>query len=241
MKKNNVSSEQWIRRRYLTRLIICNGAHLNSAMQRLLDAPDFYLQNSEGPFFKWQQGDTTTVGVVRVADKTYVVKRYNYKSFWHRLKVWFRGTRLQRAWRYGLRLKTLGIPTVQPVAMIEERYGPFHGRGYLITEYVPGIKGSDYFGAEFKPQSNWRNVADTIAHLARQMHAARLSHADFHCGNMLIVEQHAVLLDLDHVQYHHTNFFLKRHHHKDIALLLKYLKRDNVIVYEYLADILQKP
>ena len=74
-----------------------------------------------------------------VEGEAFVVKRYNIKSRPHAIGRMWRPTRAQRAWQNAHRLRMLGIPTFQPIALIERRVGPFRRDAYLVMRDIGGV------------------------------------------------------------------------------------------------------
>lgn len=57
------------------------------------------------------------------------------KGYWDGWK----GSKARRAWQVACALKDAGVGTPPPIAFFEERVGARIGRGYFVTEFVPGL------------------------------------------------------------------------------------------------------
>lgn len=203
---------------------LCKRTCFTKAFKELLSNPDDFLANSQGPVFKCLNNDTTTVAVVEIDRRKFVVKRYNIKGLGHWLKKFWRKSRAMHAWQHAHYLQALQIPTLTPLAVIEKRFGILRGRSYFIYEYVEGIKGSDYFSAEAKIIPAWGQVIKNFVDMLRLMHKGGIIHNDLQCGNLLIVGTNPLLLDLDHVRIyrHHGKKFI-REARRDLQHFLDFL------------------
>ena len=137
-------------------------------------------------------GHSATVFRLNLGGSPVVVKRYNIKSLSHRLRRWFK-RRALTAWRNGHRLGLLMIPTAEPLALIERRWGPFTGQCYLVME----DKGDLDLAAETRAQGWLPGRLEQIAALFRQLQAAGLGHGDAKASNFLVHGDRVHLIDLD--------------------------------------------
>jgi tRNA A-37 threonylcarbamoyl transferase component Bud32 len=197
-------------------------------MQKLLADPDEQLNKAPGPFFKNISGDTSTVGVVTVDDKKFVVKRYNLRGFLYSLKKMFRKSRALRSWHNSRYLDRHHIPTPKPVAVLIKHFGPIRGKTYFITEYVDGVQGLDLFAKNSQLNIAWEKGLENVTELLKKLHSARITHDDFQLKNMIFVNNIPVLLDLDHMRIHQYNSFWFRHNfRKDVENFLRHLDKMN--------------
>ena len=211
-------------------LIILNKKYDSASLQSLIANPDYYLEHSEGPFFKSEAGDTTTIGVVKLKDQKIVIKRYNIKSFWHSLKKCCFKSRAWHSWQNIYKLQQIGVETVAPVALIENRWGLLCNKAYLLTEYADNsIRGCDYFGKDASPKDQWQVVVRNISIMAAKLKKALLHHRDFQYGNIIIRGEQPLLLDLDHMrEYRRNTIFFRRSFKKDIQHFLDFVKPNHV-------------
>jgi Lipopolysaccharide kinase (Kdo/WaaP) family len=222
------SSSNFCLRKSFHSLFICAKEYDTPVMQSFFNNIDRYLENPKNIFFKNDAGDTTTVSVVNIENRLYVVKRYNFKNFWHALKLRFRSSRAMRSWLFTHHLHALGIKTIKPVAILEERWGLLRGRAYFISEYKQGIRGCDYFSDASLTKKNWPVAIRGILNLTLQLRESYLSHGDYHFGNLVMVNDEPVLLDLDRMWcYRSNNRRFQRAHKKDLDNFKRYLKRNN--------------
>ena len=139
-----------------------------------------------------KDGHSATVFRLQLAGSPIIVKRYNIKSLSHRFRRWFK-RRALTAWRNGHRLELLAIPTAEPLALVERRWGPLTGRCYLVME----DKGDLDLGAETRNQGWLPGRLDQVTALLAQLKAAELGHGDTKASNFLVRDGRVHLIDLD--------------------------------------------
>lgn len=165
-----------------------------------------------------KDGGSATVGLVTYRGRDLVIKRYNLKSWGHRLKRFWRPTRAWHSWQAGHRLRVLGVNTPRPVAMLEERCGPFRARGYLVVEAIAGV---DLFEVSESSDSGVMDkVVKAVSGLMKVLIRHRISHGDFKATNLLW-DNDLYMIDLDAVRWHEKQSSWARAHQKDVARLLR--------------------
>lgn len=150
-----------------------------------------------------------------------VVIKYNfYRGFFDMLKKTFLGTRSRRAWIAANALIIRGIPTPQPIALIEKKFFGFARDNYLLTEYINGaLRVNDYVLKHFNNELNppeppllkgargikkKRLFIEELARLFRYFHNTGLYHCDL-CGVNILVKEgqegnwEMFIIDLDSV------------------------------------------
>jgi tRNA A-37 threonylcarbamoyl transferase component Bud32 len=176
-------SEFYVEQRF-DRFLVCNRASFEGNIASLIENIDVHFER--GLVIK--AGDTTTVVRLYIDGAAFVIKRYNVKSWRHRLMRLWRPTPARRAWRNAHRLRLLGIPTCAPVALIEHRFGPLRGSAYLVMRDVGGIDLRERFGHE--------HMQPLVALFADLRHAG-LVHGDTNATNFIDVTGTIHLIDLD--------------------------------------------
>ncbi len=168
------------------------------ALQPLLQDPEAFMARAE----LLKAGGNSTVVQTRIEGRALVIKRYNLKNLPVRLRRLRRKGRPWMAWREGMRLEFLGIATPRPIALIRDRFGPFYGRAWLVTEYLPGEDTRTRWqpweqGPEFPEADGAKLLA-----LLRQLEHARLTHGDMKASNILWHRDRPFLTDLDAMRMH---------------------------------------
>lgn len=90
------------------------------------------------------------------------------------------------------RMRSLGLPVPAPIAAAVWRTGPAVYRAAIIVERLEGSQSlGRLIGA--LDEDDWRDVGRTV----RQLHDARVCHADLNCFNILLSENGIHLIDFD--------------------------------------------
>ena len=181
-------SEFLVRRR--DRLHICQRRDLNPG---LLD--HWMIASGLGPQGGdrlLKEGNSQTVWQSRFGNQPVVVKRYNLKNRWHALRRSFCRSRASRSWENAHRLRAYHIATPEPLAMIEERRGPFRRRAWLITLLAPG-QVADRYLAETADASGIERLAEVVNAFADN----HLAHGDMKASNFIMDEGQVQVIDLD--------------------------------------------
>lgn len=167
-------------------------------------------------------GRSATVIKVKLDQHEFVVKRYNMKNLWHRMRRCLRPTRAWSSWRLAQKLNLFGIPVAKPAAFIEKRYVGLRGISYYITEYVPGEHAGKYFlqhnGAEEKTTSMVKHIAALLKSIAK----LEITHGDLKATNILITPQDKpIFIDLDGTAEHASLSSLHNAWKKEIKRFLE--------------------
>lgn len=178
-------------RRSFMRFEVCERSFDSPAMRDFLKDLDGAI--ARGHLLK--DGHSATVARVDSPCGPLVVKRYNIKNGWHRLRRMFRRSRAWVSWANSHRLDFLGIKTVKPVALVEERFGPLRSRAFFVTEYVHAPDASTL---EEPMEDQVRAIVD----LLKSLSMAGVSHGDLKATNLLLSDEGAVILDLDSMTEH---------------------------------------
>jgi tRNA A-37 threonylcarbamoyl transferase component Bud32 len=164
-------------------------------LQSLLLDPDAAM--TRGQLLK--DGGTCTVARVTSNERQLVVKRYNIKHWRHALSRAWRPSRAWHSWREAHRLAFHGIATPQPLAMIEERFGPLRGRAFLVTAHCAGRSLVDSLDPDNEPDPV---LGMAIKRLFEALCELRITHGDLKASNLLWQDDEIFLIDLDAMVQH---------------------------------------
>lgn len=177
------------------------------------------------PDFK--KGNTCTVGLLKtnlatIDAQKIVIKRYNVKSWWHGVTRRFRKTRAAISWANAHRLKLLGIETVQPVSLLEERFffGKLSRRSYFLSKFVDAPNVDEYFAKEHD-KAKRAELVKHIVELFYRLYLLKISHGDMKASNLKIVDNQPVLLDLDSMVHHRFGLIAKYRHARDLRRFMR--------------------
>lgn len=190
LKKTQRDCSEFHCQRDLRRYFVCLRGCMNDAFERFASEPEHFFAGAE----MLKDGNSATVVRTRIGERVYVVKRFNVKSFGHRLRRIFKPrARFRVAWCNGQRLHFLRIPTARPVALLERRFGPLRGVAYLVME--------DAGREDLYVRASGDGLSDEqvagVVDLFSALQAAGLTHGDTKASNFLISRGQVALVDLD--------------------------------------------
>ena len=123
-------------------------------------------------------------------------------------------------------LEKLGVIVAPPVAFIQEYLGAgLKGRSWYISEFVDGPSCLDHLPTiedETVQAQRLEQIIDTL----KKIWSRHITHGDLKGSNILLPQDHAVLLDLDAMKQHENEETARRHIGKDAKRFLLNWKKD---------------
>jgi len=121
-----------------------------------------------------------------------VVKQFRGESLKERLSRRFRGTKAARGWRGAQAMVAAGLPTPEPVMMVESERPD--GPSFYICRHLSGTIEARYLlraaregrEGEVFPEVDFPAFLADLGHLIARMHAAGIWHRDVSVGNILL-------------------------------------------------------
>jgi tRNA A-37 threonylcarbamoyl transferase component Bud32 len=162
-------------------------------MAALLDNPDPVMHS--GRLLK--AGNTATLVVVKVDGKEVVIKRYNIKNFLHGFRRFFRQSRAWVSWRNAHLLTYMNIPTPQPIALMERRWGPFRKNAYFINEYVYGTPLNHVFDDKRIDAADIHPITEKVGEIIQSLVDLMIGHGDTKASNFIVTKDDIKIVDLD--------------------------------------------
>lgn len=207
-----------------SRLCIYARKYESTDLLKVLNHPDNYIE--AGNIVK--KGNSSTVSIVTVGDNQWVIKRYNIKNWRHFLSRAPRPTRASISWHNTNLLKFYGITTPEPIAMIENRFGPIRKTAYFISELSSGETYWDFLYRSNPTESEKKAVALSVCTLLQSLNKQMISHGDLKITNIMISNGKASLIDLDATQQHSSQQSFIKAHQKDVIRFFKNWENDSV-------------
>ena len=156
-----------------------------------------------------KQGPHRAVYRVDLPEGVVYVKHYLVPGLRAKIRQWVRRGKGRNEWRRTRCLHAIGIPTVTPIALGEQRKSVLLLENYLVTPEIPGTVALDEFvekrlpawPAERRTRMRQR-LAESLGVLTAPLHNAGFVHQDFHPGNRLVRvdsddRPHLAMIDLD--------------------------------------------
>ena len=182
------------------------------------DWRDVLIRDHGLPLEEWKRlGRLTTVktgphrAVYRVdlAEGSIYVKHFLVPDVRAMARQWFRRGKGRNEGRRAIKLRAIGVDTIDPIAPGEQRKRAFLFENYLITLAIPKTIPLDEYVERVLPRlprnreaKVRQSLARAIAELTAHLHDAGFIHQDFHPGNVLVRfdhddRPHLSLIDLD--------------------------------------------
>ena len=186
---------------------------LGAELDRLVADPDSYIES--GQVIK--AGNTCTVALIDLNGRKLVLKRYNIKSFLHRLKRLFGRSRAESSWCSALQLRMLGIGTARPLMMLEQRsLGILRGKAWFLAEFVPGENLLQGSAALSQQPSGLDQLMGAFGELFQAMQIYHFTHGDMKESNFIFRDGRLAVLDLDAMVWHEKPAAFAKAFNKDL-------------------------
>lgn len=190
-------------------LIIYDKSKVDPNLQNFINHPDNYLKKDASLI---KNNSKRTLAKLNINGKKIVIKRYNFKSWLDWIsKCPFRSSKAYRYWYYAYQFKDKGINTVDPIAIIEKRLGPFWTHTYLIMDYLEGETLNELKNKKVLNEEDSSAIAEQLKNTLHKFNEQNWVHPDFKDKNIMVMNQMITILDLDEVHaYTFNNFFYKK-------------------------------
>lgn len=167
-------------------------------------------------------GGSSTVVKVILDDRTYVVKRYNLKTVWHRLRRMLRVTRAVKSWCFANKLRLFYVPTPRPVACIEKRCLGLRGKSYFVMEPIEGVTAKEWFQERSNDAEAVQRMVNRILAILYNLARLDITHGDLKLTNLLInALDQPYLIDFDGATEHASLTSLRSGWDKEVARFLE--------------------
>jgi hypothetical protein len=147
----------------------------------------------EGRLSVVKRGPFRVVYRVELPQSVVYVKHFLVPGLRSKLRQWFRRGKGRNEGRRTRHLAAIGVPTITPIALGEQRKWRFLFENYLITPAIPDAVPLNQFVerrlSEWSPPRQARvrhRLARELALLTARLHNAGFVHQDFHPGNILV-------------------------------------------------------
>lgn len=168
-------------------------------LHNLMSNPDRAFEEPDAELIK-SDIKTTLVGT-SFDGARFVIKRYNCKNVWHRLRLAISKSRAEHSFWAARLFTEFGIITTSPVAWLQETSFGLRGRSWFVYEFTGESIRADTLNDESDPRQIEQMLSTMVQNLVR-MREHGFSHGDMKPPNLLLTPDRVVLLDLDGVRQH---------------------------------------
>lgn len=174
---------------------IIEGALSPAQEQALLETSDRPVAGS----VVWKFGSRSFVGSCPVADTRLALKYYYPLSLGRQLGYTLLGTRAMRSWIAARGLRFLGVPTPEPVAVVElKRFGFLAHRALFATRICDGLPLPEFLDRHLGDHAQLNAVARGCREIFEVFAKFRICHGDTYAKNFIVGPDRAVsVIDLD--------------------------------------------
>jgi len=199
------------------RRVVYDRSYDSPELEDFILDPDSFIES--GRILK--AGNSSTVAVITLGSREFVVKRYNIKGFWHAIKRAIQPTRAHHSWRNAAILEMLGIATPHPCLFMELRLYSLRKSAYLLCERVPGDDVLSQVEAGNKSAFESDKLVAAFESMLHVFSDYKISHGDMKASNFIYRNDRLYVLDLDSMKRYRGRLFFSRAHRKDRNRLLK--------------------
>lgn len=202
------------------------------ALRAVLADPAAFMHSVEADVLK--DDARSRVVRARIDGRDVVVKESHAKTWSKAFQRALLPSRAARGWHAAHTVEALGIPAAGPIAYVDIRHGPFRGRSWLVSEWVPGQDAVTCLTASSLSSDERKRLIHAMAEIYACMHRARVTHGDNRPENFIIHDGRPFLIDLDvTIRHPPWSFVCRRYMRKDVEGLLKRLRRHPELADEF--------
>ena len=147
---------------------------------------------------------TTSLSVVVGRTRKILVKRYNTKNFWHRVRRNFQRSRAVNCLKMASEFSGYGVLVPRTLAVVEEHFGPLAGRSWYVSDYVEGETLLDWVSNK-RATGLTPVVLDQVMAFFEVLLRNRLTHGDMKATNLIVSGDRVYVIDLDAARQHRTH------------------------------------
>ena len=198
--------------------------HHSPLLEHLLKYPDAPFLDADACILKADR--KTALALTSFDGKQFVVKRYNVANIFHRIRLAFQSSRAKKNFAFAKLLGEIGVPSIQPVAWVQERVHGLRARSWFIYEHID----DEMSACSLTDQSDVNVIDHALSQMAQNlmvMRTHRISHGDMKPPNLLHTRNGAVLIDLDAMRQHKSQHQYDRALAKDISRWMRWWRSDN--------------
>jgi len=144
-----------------------------------------------------------TVAAVPFNNTRLVIKQYNFKNVYKFLSRSIRPSSAKKTWDNAYSLSKIGIGSVKPVALVEDRLSFFRVRSFFVGTYIPGQDARAFFNDNDKTGHERRTAAHRIVDSLCEFHSKGLFLGDTKDTNIIVGLDSVAWVDLEELSSPH--------------------------------------
>jgi len=196
--------------------------YVDSLEQEFIDKlrtdPDELI--SQGEMLK--DGDRCTVVRLTRGDASYVLKRFNLKGKLHTFRHLPMRSRARWCWNNAIMLVRYKLPSPEPIAMVEERFGPFRMRSFFLSNYIEGDSLVDWIDSNETDKKAIHRIAMSFSEMWKLFGKHRIGHGDMKATNFIVDKEEKLwLVDIDGMRMHPSGPTFNRARERDMERFLR--------------------
>jgi hypothetical protein len=208
-----------VSRRSLGRVALCDARVPDALFEMLWSAPEALVALGSPLRVK---GARQTI-CLDWGQRRYVLKHYVEPSRRHAVKRAALPSRARSTWNVMHKLAAAGVATPQPVACVENRWGPLRRDSFLLYPYQQGCTLRACLAGEAdRTHPAAERLWVQLERLWQRLAQLRASLADTNLGNFIVCPEGRLwVIDLDKARFHRLALVAARHQRRGWQQLLR--------------------
>jgi tRNA A-37 threonylcarbamoyl transferase component Bud32 len=205
--------------------ILCRRDLDTELLELIKKTPDQLMSSGE----RLKSGNTCTVQKIDWAGQALVVKRYNPKPLFYRVRHILHMSRAMLSWSNGIVMEQVGVATTEPLAVVEERQWGLLRRAYFLMEHFEAVPIDRYLMDHEADPERFEFALKKLKALFLRLKDLRIVHGDLKAKNLLIDDLELRLIDTDGLRFLVNPKRFKRNFRSDFARFLSNWPEDSAI------------
>jgi len=206
----------------------------SDALHRFARNPDGFMQLYGGDVLKHDK--SSTVVSTSFDGHAVVIKRFNNRNLFHPVKRALRRSRAELCFDNALLLDENQIPTPEPLAAVEQRYGPVRGGAWFVTRKIDGVDLIEWFRKEPTPGAD-HTVVQQVLQLFQFFENHKIAHGDLKATNLFVAREKLFVLDLDSMRRYQSELVHRDRLARDARRFLKNWRKQANISELFVDDL----
>ncbi len=195
-------------------------AHLSQTETLSADTARTIERYFESPQATILKDDHFSTVILLESKDRFVIKKEHPGTALKFLRKTLRKSRAAKAWANGLLLTSRGLPTIVPLALIEDYCFLLRIRSFLVSAYIRGSLYDQYLTDPDIPFTQKEATAIGLIDMLHHWHQLGITHGDPKAANIIISDNKLSLIDPENVKYHRLSLLKRRAIARDWSIVL---------------------